>query len=135
MSRLPPHHKLYCHALESIFVFLTFAELHAVLRTSRVWMDVVCSMRGLANGKVLTNQHNYDGSGRSTMDIVLASRMARRVGYVGEMRPNRTFSSSISLYFLVLLTILGGCTPESFASTIHTVTRPAKTRLCPKELE
>jgi hypothetical protein len=68
---LPPHTHLYAHVLGCIFGFLTFVELHAVMRTSRTWLAVVCAMPPLATGKrVYDSKH---------MPRIISSRLVRHV--------------------------------------------------------
>jgi hypothetical protein len=91
---MPPHERLYRHALESIFACLSFSELAHALCVSRAWMAAVCSMPGIKNGKELTYRP-YNKSGiqiekdantlenpHSYFDTRLASRMACHVSFL-----------------------------------------------------
>ena len=67
---------LYAHALESIFGFLSLAELGAILAVSRSWSAAVGSMRGLdATVESVKAAHPLTG--------ICASGLARHIGTLG----------------------------------------------------
>ena len=69
----PPATRLYKHALESIFGFLSLKELSAVLAVSRAWSVAVSSMRSVGAPRLST---------RSLFELCI-SRLARHVGALG----------------------------------------------------
>ena len=69
----PPVARLYRHALESIFGFLSLQELSKVLSVSRSWVTAVGSMRSLDASC---------SASRWLLDVCL-SRLARHVGTLG----------------------------------------------------
>jgi hypothetical protein len=69
----PPHMKLYAHVLGCIFGFLTFAELHMTMLTSRSWLAVVCAMPALTDGKWAFNPST------GKLERMVVSRLARHV--------------------------------------------------------
>ena len=72
----PPATRLYRHALESIFGFLSLADLSQVLAVSRAWSAAAGSMRGIdASLESLPAAH--------PLFELCASRVARHIGTLG----------------------------------------------------
>jgi len=90
--------RLYAHALESIFGFLSLKDLGAATRTSRSWSAAVQSMRGIS------------ASLKSLPKLIASSRLARHIGTLGSQnKPIRFRSneqmSSVGLYMSGLRTL------------------------------
>jgi hypothetical protein len=67
------HHRLHCHALESVFKHLTLGELRSCALVSCNWRKVVYTMRGISSGRtlyVITREHVRN---------ILKSSMARHI--------------------------------------------------------
>ena len=75
----PPAARLYRHALESIFGFLSLADLSRVLSVSRSWCAAVSSMRSI--------DATISAACRLSSDLLtalLASRLCRHIGALNE---------------------------------------------------
>lgn len=82
----PPVDRLYRHALESIFVFLSLKELNSVLSVSRSWSAAVASMRAV------------DAVAHCSGFTQRFSRLARHVVTLGSESCPVNFNSAVSLY-------------------------------------
>ena len=86
----PPAARLYRHALESIFGFLSLADLSRALAVSRSWSSAVSSMRSI--GAAVDSLP----AGRSLLELS-ASRLARHIGQLGSLNEAIALSQE-SLY-------------------------------------
>jgi hypothetical protein len=68
---LPAHTRLYSHALQSIFNFLSFEELHAAALSCRMWQNIIFTMPALTASKEIS----WNGD----LSAICSSRMARHV--------------------------------------------------------
>ena len=85
----PPVTRLYKHALESIFAFLSLADLSRVLSVARSWSSAVSSMR--CTDAVVESLP----AGRSLLTLS-ASRLARHIGTLGSLNNGIALSQESS---------------------------------------